>query len=64
MGRTEITVEAYQRFVAATARRMPPDSQWNPRWQDKQRPIVNVTWEDADAFCKWGGGRLPSEAVK
>jgi formylglycine-generating enzyme required for sulfatase activity len=62
MGRTEITVEAWKRFIAATAGVLPPDSQWNPHWQDSGRPIVNVTWEDADAFCKWAGGRLPSEA--
>jgi formylglycine-generating enzyme required for sulfatase activity len=35
VGRTEITVEAWERFVAATAGAMPPDSPWNPHWQDK-----------------------------
>jgi formylglycine-generating enzyme required for sulfatase activity len=61
MGQTEITVGAYKRFIGATGGSMPPDSQWNPRWQDNQRPIVNVTWDEAAAFCKWAGGRLPSE---
>ena len=62
MGQTEVTVAAYRRFIAATGGSMPPDSQWNPDWQDNQRPIVNVTWDEAGAFCKWAGGRLPSEA--
>jgi sulfatase modifying factor 1 len=61
MARTEITVGAYKRFVAATKSKMPPDSDWNPRWQDDKRPVVNLTWDEAAAFCSAAGGRLPSE---
>jgi formylglycine-generating enzyme required for sulfatase activity len=28
----------------------------------EDRPIVNVTWDEAAAFCKFFGGRLPTEA--
>ena len=28
----------------------------------EDRPIVNVTWEEAQAFCYLSGGRLPTEA--
>jgi formylglycine-generating enzyme required for sulfatase activity len=67
IGQTEVTVSAYRRFAQETSRRMPPEPKWldrslNPKWQDLEQPIVNVTWDEGQAFCRWTGGRLPTES--
>jgi formylglycine-generating enzyme required for sulfatase activity len=62
MGQTEVTVGAYKRFAAATRRQMPDAPSFNNGWANHAMPIVNVTWDDATAFCRWAGGRLPSDA--
>ena len=62
MSRREVTVAAHKRFVEATSHEMPEAPSFNPSWGEEDHPIVNVSWDAAAAYCKWAGGRLPTEA--
>jgi formylglycine-generating enzyme required for sulfatase activity len=62
MGQTPVTVGAYRRFCGATRHQMPRAPNFNNGWANENMPIVNVIWDDAQAYCGWMGGRLPTEA--
>jgi serine/threonine-protein kinase len=62
LGQTEVTVGAYKRFALAVGKAMPPVPAFNPAWRNEQMPMVNVSWDDAQAYCVWARGRLPTEA--
>ncbi len=60
LSRTEVTVREYALFLTAT-NRTPPDH-WQEQLLNPERPVIYVTWKDADTFARWAGGRLPTEA--
>ena len=65
MARTETTVRQYEQCVAVGACTMPDSAGPAMSYGKPDRrshPVNGVTWDDADAFCHWAGGYLPSEA--
>ena len=57
----EVTNEDYYAFTSATSHDPPPA--WGGRKPPPKRekhPVVFVTWDDAAAYAKWAGKRLPT----
>jgi iron(II)-dependent oxidoreductase len=62
--RLEVTNAQYKAFADSVGRLYPN----NPMWDDfyflgkPDHPVINITYEQAQAYCAWLGKRLPTEA--
>ena len=62
LGKYQVTNQEYQRFLEAEGKVKLPGYWSNSQFNDPKQPVVGVSWEEAQAFCKWAGCRLPTEA--
>jgi formylglycine-generating enzyme required for sulfatase activity len=65
ISQTQVTNAMYARCVKAGACRKAIRKAINPHYYDPKyanHPVVYVTWSDAGRYCKFTGGRLPTEA--
>ena len=63
LGRYPVTNAQYGRYLDAVGANATKPSRWNDRrFNQPEQPVVGVSWEEAAAYCKWAGGRLPTEA--
>jgi formylglycine-generating enzyme required for sulfatase activity len=49
LGIAEVSFAEYDRFARATGRSLPADGGWGRG----NRPVINVSWEDAAAYARW-----------
>lgn len=60
--RNLVTVTQFETFCRAAGSQMPEPPTFNPGWKQADHPMVNITWDAADAYARWAGAGLPSEA--
>jgi formylglycine-generating enzyme required for sulfatase activity len=58
----EVTIARFAKFSKESGHPLPPTWDDDALASAGDRPVVGVSWTDAEAYCKWTGKRLPTEA--
>ena len=57
----EVTNADFMKYTKSTQTRKPRF--WDdPDFNNPRQPVVGISWKEAQAYCKWRDGRLPTEA--
>jgi formylglycine-generating enzyme required for sulfatase activity/tRNA A-37 threonylcarbamoyl transferase component Bud32 len=62
LGKTEVTWRQFRAFCKATGRDLPDNTIEGSFRAGEGDPVFNVDWNEARAYVRWAGLRLPSEA--
>jgi sulfatase modifying factor 1 len=60
--RDEVSVADYRSCVAAGGCTLDALIAGDERYIRGEWPMVNATWDEAQSYCRWRGGQLPTEA--
>ncbi|HJU05542.1 MAG TPA: SUMF1/EgtB/PvdO family nonheme iron enzyme, partial [Nitrospiraceae bacterium] len=56
----EVATARYAEFLSSTNRPLPLFWDQVDLSVHGDRPVIGVNWDDADAYCRWQGKRLPT----
>jgi formylglycine-generating enzyme required for sulfatase activity len=62
LGRFPVTNEEYRLFLEANPLMAKPSFWKDGAFNQPRQPVVGVTFDDVQLYCRWAGLRLPSEA--